>query len=61
MQFYTTLMVEKLLEQATAPENAHMGGIINVADWFNWYAFDVIGELALGESFGCLSNTKNHP
>lgn len=61
IQSYTTLMVDRLMEQATAPENAKVGATINIVEWFNWYTFDVIGELTLGESFGCLSNTKNHP
>lgn len=31
-------------------------GIVDVTDWFAYTTFDVIGELALGEPFGCLTN-----
>lgn len=29
---------------------------INVAKWFEMAAFDVLGEMAFGESFGCVEN-----
>lgn len=61
IQSYATLMMDRLTDLATTPENAKEGTIINVVEWFNWYAFDVIGDLTLGESFGCLRNTTNHP
>lgn len=37
-------------------EIAHSDGIVDVTDWFAYTTFDVIGELALGEPFGCLHN-----
>ena len=61
IQSYTALMVDRLLEQATGAENSQTGAIINIVDWINWFTFDVIGELTLGESFNCLSNQTNHP
>ncbi|KAL9118644.1 MAG: hypothetical protein Q9187_004808 [Circinaria calcarea] len=61
IQSYTTLLVDRLMERATAPENTKVGATINIVEWFNWYTFDVTGELTLGESFRCLSNTRNHP
>lgn len=60
IQSYTTLMIEKLL-QTTARGDEDNATIINIVDWINWYTFDVIGELTLGESFGCLENAKHHP
>ena len=36
-------------------------GTVNLVDWFNWTTFDLIGDLAFGESFGCLENAKMHP
>lgn len=32
----------------------------NIVDWFNFMTFDVIGELAFGESFGCLDRGDFH-
>lgn len=31
-------------------------GSFNIIPWFNFFTFDVIGELSFGESFSCLSN-----
>lgn len=61
LQSYVSLMVDKMREEIRKPENAHMGARVNVVDWMNWWTFDVIGMLALGESFGCLKDTANHP
>lgn len=32
-----------------------------MVSWFNWTTFDLIGDLAFGESFGCLENVRMHP
>jgi cytochrome P450 len=32
-----------------------------MVDWFNFAAFDIIGDLTLGESFNCLQDSKFHP
>jgi len=37
-------------------EFAAKGEVVDVTDWFAFTTFDVIGELALGEPFGCLTN-----
>jgi len=37
---------------------AAKGEAVNVTDWFAYTTFDVIGELALGEPFGCLTSGK---
>ncbi|KAF5007928.1 hypothetical protein FDECE_5844 [Fusarium decemcellulare] len=34
---------------------------LDMAQWFNFTTFDIIGDLAFGESFGCLDNRKYHP
>ncbi|KAL3458183.1 cytochrome P450 [Aspergillus heterothallicus] len=36
-------------------------GPVDMTVWFNWATFDIIGDLAFGESFGCLDNGKTHP
>ena len=33
----------------------------NMSDWFNFAGFDIIGDLAFGESFGCLEKGEYHP
>ncbi|OJD29661.1 toxin biosynthesis cytochrome p450 monooxygenase [Diplodia corticola] len=34
---------------------------VNVKEWLEWTAFDIIGELAFGEPFGCLADAQYHP
>ena len=36
-------------------------GKVNLADWFNWTTFDIVGDLSFGEPFGCLKETTYHP
>ena len=40
----------------TSPE-----GTINFVDWYHWATFDIIGDLAFGESFKCLHDAKWTP
>lgn len=40
-------------------EFSQKGELVNVTDWFAFTTFDIIGELALGEPFGCLTNRKS--
>jgi hypothetical protein len=37
-------------------EFAKKGELVNVTDWFAYTTFDIIGDMALGEPFGCLTN-----
>ena len=36
-------------------------GKVALNDWYLWMSFDVIGDLALGELFDCLTETRHHP
>jgi cytochrome P450 len=47
------------LMQAIGEEGAR--GPINLVEFFNWTTFDVLGELAFGESFGSLKNRRTDP
>lgn len=33
----------------------------NMVSWYNWTTFDVIGDLAFGEPFGCLEKAEYDP
>lgn len=33
---------------------------INVSDWYEMIAFDILGEMAFGESFHCIENGWAH-
>ncbi|KAL2262294.1 hypothetical protein VTK26DRAFT_1846 [Humicola hyalothermophila] len=37
------------------------GAVVNLAAWFNFVTFDIIGDLAFGAPFGCLSAGRYHP
>ncbi|KXJ90965.1 trichothecene C-15 hydroxylase [Microdochium bolleyi] len=34
--------------------------LVEMTSWLNWLTFDVIGDLAFGEPFGCLENSEYH-
>lgn len=51
------ILINALKKQIDGPSK----GKVNLSDWYHWTTFDVIGDLAFGESFGCLSDTKYHP
>ncbi|WYZ34560.1 hypothetical protein EsH8_I_000836 [Colletotrichum jinshuiense] len=36
-------------------------GPVDVVSWYNFTTFDIIGDLAFGEPFGCLDNSDYHP
>ncbi|KAK7721711.1 hypothetical protein SLS57_005059 [Botryosphaeria dothidea] len=52
---YIDLLVARLRERA-APDRP-----LNIMAWYNYTTFDVIGDLAFGEAFGCLEKSDYHP
>lgn len=48
------LLLEKLKQEA------HDCRRVDLRDWYNFTTFDVIGDLAFGEGFGCLENGSYH-
>ncbi len=56
---YVELFINRLLQQtADAPLGT---ATINIAQWFNFITFDIIGHLSFGESFHCLETSRYHP
>ena len=41
---------------------SHVSGTrgVNMTEWFEMLAFDALGEMAFGESFGCLESGRPH-
>ncbi|KAJ4250217.1 hypothetical protein NW762_012032 [Fusarium torreyae] len=35
--------------------------LLDIGKWFNFTTFDIIGDLAFGEPFGCLAEREYHP
>ncbi|OQE87945.1 hypothetical protein PENNAL_c0018G04738 [Penicillium nalgiovense] len=56
LQMYANMFMEKLkgLIGSATSQN------IDITCWFNFTTFDLIGDLAFGEPFGCLSNSTYH-
>jgi len=53
LDWYTRLFLRRMRENA--------GQTIDLAAWFNFATFDIIGDLTYGESFGCLEKSRFHP
>lgn len=49
-----------LLIQRLSPIS-EAGAAANMREWLNWTTFDIIGDLAIGSSFGCLKGSSHHP
>jgi cytochrome P450 len=47
---YCDLFVRQVEQYSRGPEG------VNLVKWYNWFTFDVIGDLAFGEAFGCLES-----
>ncbi|KAF6807631.1 cytochrome p450 [Colletotrichum sojae] len=53
---YVDLLMERLREHGAGGDKA-----LDLAAWYNYTTFDVIGDLAFGEAFGCLDGSDYHP
>lgn len=53
---FIDLLVQRLRERG---ENGAKS--LNMTKWYEWATFDIIGNLALGESFECLKRSGSHP
>lgn len=47
-------------EKGTTGGDGGGGGRINMAKWFNYYSFDIMGDFAFGESFNMLRDGVDH-
>ena len=53
---YINLLMQRLEEEARkSSENP-----VDIVNYLNWTTFDIIGDLAFGEPFGCLENSQYH-
>lgn len=55
LQKYFQLLIQRLREHASK------GAPLDMVSWYNFTTFDLIGDLAFGESFHCLETSKSHP
>lgn len=55
IQSYVDQLFEKLGEAGARGEK------VDAVAWYNYTTFDIIGDLAFGEPFGCLRDSTYHP
>lgn len=53
---HVDLLIQKLKSQV----QGSMGGEVDLVRWYNFTTFDIIGDLSLGEPFGCLESGEYH-
>ncbi|RYP04569.1 hypothetical protein DL764_004377 [Monosporascus ibericus] len=58
IQGYIDLLIQRLHENAVSKEHPHKP--LDIVRWVGYTCFDVLGDLAFGESFGCLERGKSH-
>jgi cytochrome P450 len=59
VQKYVEKLITKIRTMADA--NPDKAATINVVQFYNYVTFDLIGDLAFGESFRCFENEGYHP
>lgn len=50
---YADSLIRGLHERSAEPQD--------LVAWYNWFTFDLIGDLSFGESFDCLEEQRYHP
>ncbi|KAH6632811.1 cytochrome P450 [Chaetomium tenue] len=55
IKHYIDLLITKLTEQARS------GEVVDIVRWYNFTTFDLIGDLAFGQPFGCIEGGGYHP
>ncbi|KAH6640147.1 cytochrome P450 [Chaetomium tenue] len=58
---YVELLMRRLREKTRGEGGEPREAVVDLAAWFNFATFDVIGDLAFGEPFGCLEESRYHP
>lgn len=53
---YINLLIRRLEENCNGGKDA-----LDIAQWFHWATFDIMGSLIFAQSFGCLESSKEHP
>lgn len=55
---YIDLLIRRLRDIVSASEDD--GAVVDIVKWLNFTTFDIVGDLALGEPFYCLEESKYH-
>ncbi|KAF2183058.1 cytochrome P450 [Zopfia rhizophila CBS 207.26] len=55
MTVYVDLLIRRLRQVCNSENDA-----VDMVSWYNWTTFDLLGDLAFGEPFGCLKHSAYH-
>ena len=61
IQSYVDLLIYRLHELVTGAESNDEGAVVDMVLWYNYTAFDIVGDLGFGEPFNCLRDSSYHP
>lgn len=59
LHLYANLFIDRLRDIVSEKPGKEM--TLDIGPWFNFFTFDVFGDLGFGESFDCLQNSQYHP
>ncbi|KAH6982446.1 cytochrome P450 [Ilyonectria destructans] len=54
-------LIMKYVDLLTQRLHQNCDKTVDIMSWYNYTTFDLIGDLAFGEPFGCLNNSDYHP
>ena len=60
LQKQVALLISRLQGQIATSKEVGKAAVLDIVPWFNFTAFDIFGDLAFGESFGCLQHSRLH-
>lgn len=55
-----TTYIDLLIKQLSGRAHPQDDGVVDIVRWYNFTTFDIIGDLAFGEPFGCLRDATWH-
>ena len=61
LEKYANIVIERLSEIYDDNTSRKKVTVVNMLDWTNFYTMDIIGDLAMGESFHCLDQSSYNP
>lgn len=61
LEKYANKVINRLSEIDQDNQSCAEATVVNMLDWVNFYTMDIIGDLAMGESFHCLDQSSYHP
>jgi cytochrome P450 len=61
LEMYAAKLLSRLQTIYDNESKAGKGIEVNILDWVNFYTMDIIGDLAIGESFHCIDGSDYHP